>query len=152
MHQDPAPSRVPLPARSPAVRFAAAPGCGADGRDGAENLLDIRVAAGDAGPVMTLAGEADLTTVGRLEDALNAQITAGARVLTVDLSGLRFADSATIGALARAARALKAQGGRMDLLNPQPGPDRALTLLGVDEVLTVHRGGSGRRPQPPRWR
>jgi anti-sigma B factor antagonist len=104
-------------------------------------LLDIRVAPGDAGPVVMLSGEADMTTRTQLEDALNAQITAGARILTVDLSGLRFADSATIGALTAAARTLKAQGGRLDLLDPQPGLARMLTLLGVDEILTVRRSG-----------
>jgi anti-anti-sigma factor len=112
--------------------------------DSAMSLLDIRVAPGDAGPVVMLSGEADMTTRARLEDALNAQITAGARILTVDLSGLRFADSATIGALTAAARALKAQGGRLDLVNPQPGVARVLTILGVDQILTVR----GSRPGP----
>jgi anti-sigma B factor antagonist len=101
------------------------------------NLLDIHVAAGDAGPVVMLSGEADITTVERLENVLNAQITAGARILTVDLSGLRFADSATIGALVRAARTLMARGGRLDLTSPQPTVAQMLALLGVDEVLTV---------------
>lgn len=121
--------------------------------DAAGNLLDIRVAITEAGPVLMLSGEADVTTLAQLEDALSAQITAGALILMVDLTGLRFADSATIGALARAARALKTQGGRLDLVNPQPGLARTLTLLGVDEVLTVRRGtspGSGHPcPRPP---
>ncbi len=108
--------------------------------------LDIRVTAGDAGPVVMLSGEADITTLRRLEDTLDAQITAGARLLTVDLSGLRFADSATIGALVRAASVLKAKGGRLDLQNPQPGLRRVLALLGVDEVLTVY-DDSGPHPR-----
>ena len=59
-------------------------------------LLEISVAAGEAGPVLTLAGEADLTAVAELTEALTAQLTIGARHLTVDLSRLRFADSAVI--------------------------------------------------------
>ena len=148
MHHDPMPPRPSHPVHSPAARPAAVPGCGGVVRDSAESLLDIRVAVTETGPVMMLSGEADVTTLAQLEDALNAQIAAGARVLTVDLSGLRFADSATIGALARAARTLKAQGGRLDLLNPQPGPARVLTLLGIDEILTV-RGGTGPGPGQP---
>ena len=54
-------------------------------------LLEISVAAGEAGPVLTLSGEADLTTVAELTGALSAQLAAGARHLTVDLSRLRFA-------------------------------------------------------------
>jgi anti-sigma B factor antagonist len=107
------------------------------------SLLDIRVAPGDAGPVMMLSGEADMTNRAQLEDALNAQITSGASILTVDLSGLSFADSATIGALTTAARALKARGGRLDLLNPRPGLAHMLTLLGVDQILTVRGSGPG---------
>ncbi len=149
MHHDPVSPHPSRPARSPAARPAAVPGCGAAVRDSAENPLDIRVAVIETGPVIMLSGEADVSTLAQLEDALNAQITAGARVLTVDLSGLRFADSATIGALVRASRTLKAQGGRLDLLNPQPGPARVLTLLGVDEVLRVYGGGSGPEPGHP---
>ena len=110
------------------------------------NLLNIHVVAGDAGPVVMLSGEADVTTLGQLEDVLNTQITAGARILTVDLSELRFADSATIGALVRAARTLKASGGRLDLMNPQPPLAQMLALLGVDEVLTVRDDETGPGP------
>jgi anti-sigma B factor antagonist len=109
-------------------------------------LLDIRVAAGDAGPVMMLSGEADITNVDQLENALNAQITAGARILTVDLSGLRFADSTAIVALVQAARTLKARGGQLDLTNPQSALAQTLALLGVVESLTVRDDETGPGP------
>ena len=131
MYDDPGPPQRSQPACPP----AAVP-------DSAGSMLGIRVEVTGAGPVMTLSGEADMTTLGQLKDALNAQIAAGARILTVDLSGLRFADSATIGTLTAAARTLMARGGRLDLLSPQPGLARMLTLLGVDKILTV-RGGTG---------
>jgi anti-anti-sigma regulatory factor len=51
--------------------------------------LEISVAASEAGPVLTLSGEADLTTVAELTGALTAQLAIGARHLTVDLSRLR---------------------------------------------------------------
>jgi anti-anti-sigma factor len=127
-------------------RPAAMPDSSGAGQDSAVTLLDIHVAAGDAGPVVMLSGEADVTTLGQLEDVLNAQLAAGARTLTVDLSELRFADSATIGALVRAARTLKAGGGRLDLTNPQPALAQMLALLGVDEVLTVRDDETGSKP------
>jgi anti-sigma B factor antagonist len=117
--------------------------------DTAVSLLDIQVAATEAGPVMMLSGEADTTTLAQLEDALNTQLAKEVPILMVEVSGLRFADSATIGALVRAARALEDQGGRMELLNPQPSLTRVLSLLGVDEVLTV-RCGTGPEPERPR--
>jgi anti-sigma B factor antagonist len=107
-------------------------------------LLDICVTETESGPVVVLSGEADLTTLGQLNSALNAQISAGAQLLTVDLSRLRFADSASITALARAARALRDRGGDLALLDPQPAILRVLSLTGVDQSLTVrfaHRPG-----------
>jgi anti-sigma B factor antagonist len=100
-------------------------------------LLEISVAAGEAGPVLTLSGEADITTVAELSDALSAQLAAGARHLTVDLSRLRFADSAVIRALVLADRRLKDRGGGLALVHPQPGVARALSLLGVDRAIEV---------------
>jgi stage II sporulation protein AA (anti-sigma F factor antagonist) len=142
------PSLQSRPARSSAARTGAVLGCGDRGWVSAMSPLDIRVAADETGPVVMLSGEADLTTLGQLEDALNAQIAARARILTVDLSGLRFADSATIGALVRAARTLKDRGGRLDLLNPRPGLDRLLSLLGVNKILTVRGGATPGLPCP----
>ena len=104
--------------------------------------LSITVAAGDCGPVLVLSGEADMTTVPELSAALTAQIDAGVRRLTVDLSGLRFADSATVGALIAASRSLRAAGGTLVLSRPQSVVARTLNLLGVDRVIPV-RGGTG---------
>jgi len=115
-------------------------------QDSAVNLLKIHVAAGDAGPVVMLSGEADITNVEQLKDALDAQITAGARILTVDLSGLLFADSAAIGTLVRATRTLKARGGRLDLTNPSPAVAQMLALLGIVESMTERGGETGPGP------
>ena len=100
-------------------------------------LLEISVAAGEAGPVLMLSGEADLTTVAELTEALSAQLAAGARHLTVDLSRLRFADSAVIRELVLADRRLKDRGGGLALARPQPAVARALSLLGVDRTIEV---------------
>ena len=117
-------------------------------RDSALSPLGIRVAAGESGPVLMLSGEADITTLAQLESALSAQLAAGAAILTVDLSGLGFADSATIGALVRAARTLKAQGGRLDLASPQPALARMLALLGVGKVVPIRDDVPSRAPAP----
>ena len=103
-------------------------------------LLEISVAAGASGPVLTLSGEADLTTVAGLSEALTAQLASGTRHLTVDLSGLRFADSAVIRELVLAGRKLKDRDGRLELANPQPAVARALSLLGVDQAIEVRDG------------
>jgi anti-anti-sigma factor len=131
------PSHPPDPALAPVSLPPAVPHRGADARSIPVTLLDIHVIRTEAGPVIMLSGEADVTTVARLEDALNAQVTPATRTLLVDVSGLRFADSATIGVLIAVARRLKAQGGQLDLLSPQEALTRMITLLGVDQVLTI---------------
>jgi len=97
-------------------------------------LLEISVAVGETGSVLMLSGEADLTTA--------AELATGARHLTVDLSRLRFADSAVIRALVLADRMLKNRGGGLALADPQPGVARALSLLGVDQAIEVRDGMS----------
>jgi anti-anti-sigma regulatory factor len=73
-------------------------------------LLDISVAAGEAGPVLALSGEADLTTVAELTEALTAQL---------------------------ADRTLKKRGGGLALTHPRPVVARALSLLGVDQAIEI---------------
>lgn len=55
----------------------------------------------------------------------------------VRLSGLRFADSATIRNFIETHQKFKNSGGTLELLNPQPTVAHAISLLGVDQVLTV---------------
>jgi anti-sigma B factor antagonist len=112
-------------------------------------LLEISLAAGQAGPVLMLSGEADLTTADELTEALAAQLATGARHLTVDLSRLRFADSAVIRTLVLADRTLKKRGGGLALAHPQPVVARALSLLGVDQAIEI-RGGMNATADPDR--
>ena len=100
-------------------------------------MLEITVAAGKSGPVVKLSGECDMSVTGQLSDALDAQIGGGAQHLTVDLSGLRFADSACINTLVRAHLVLTERGGMLELAFPQPKVAATLALLGVDQALPV---------------
>jgi anti-sigma B factor antagonist len=95
----------------------------------ARNMLEASVIA--------LAGEADLTCVGQLSALITGQLAGGTRRLTIDMAGLRFADSASIRALVLAARTLKERGGSLVLLRPQPPVGRMLTLTGADQVITI---------------
>jgi anti-sigma B factor antagonist len=110
-------------------------------------LLEISVTDGEHGPVIVLSGEADLTTLGQLNSALDEQIWAGVRILTVDLSRLGYADSASVAAFVQAARALRSQGGDLELLHPQPSVARILSLVGVDQMLVIR--GEGQAETPP---
>jgi anti-anti-sigma factor len=106
-----------------------------------QGTLETAVAAGETGPVVHLVGEADLTSAARLSALLTAQLSDGTRQLTIDMSGLRFADSALVRALVLTARALRERGGSLLLLRPQPQVARVLELLGADQVVTIRGTG-----------
>jgi anti-sigma B factor antagonist len=109
--------------------------------------LTASVAAGESGPVIVLAGEADLNSAAQLATLISAQVARGTRQLTVDLSGLRFADSATVRTLALAARTLRQRGGTMVLLRPQQAVVRILALTGADQMFTIRAEILG-QPEP----
>jgi anti-sigma B factor antagonist len=102
-------------------------------------MLKAWVEAGESGPVIMLAGEADLTGAGQFDALITGQLAGGARQLTVDASGLRFADVASIRTLALAARTLTERGGSLVLLDPQPSVARVLAVLDADQMVTIRR-------------
>jgi anti-anti-sigma factor len=99
--------------------------------------LRVSVVSGESGPVLVLAGEADLTSITRLDEALAAQVSGPAVRLTIDATNLRFADTASVRTLATAATKVKTQAGSVTLLNPQPPVARLLDLLCVEEVFAI---------------
>jgi anti-sigma B factor antagonist len=101
------------------------------------STLRVSATAGDAGPVLVLTGEADVTNAEQLRDVIGAQLASGAVYLTIDAAGLSFADSKAIGILAGTAKTLKELGGGLVLLRPRNILLRSMTLLGVDQVITI---------------
>jgi anti-sigma B factor antagonist len=120
-----------------------------DGAAG-QGMLTARVIAGASGPVILLSGEADLTTVAQMSALITAQLAGGTRQLTIDLSELWFADSASIRTLVLAARRLRDGGGGLVLLRPQRSVARVLALTGAEQMFTIReenprRAGVGER-------
>ena len=109
--------------------------------DGAvsQGRLTASVAAGASGPVVVLSGEADLTSAAQLNALITAQLSGETRQLTVDVSGLRFADTASIRTLVLAARTLKERGGSLVLLRPQETMSTVLDLLGAAQMFSIQR-------------
>src|SRR6185437_6267217 len=99
--------------------------------------LRASASAGADGPIVALSGEADATTATELRETLATQLANGARLLTVDASGLKFLDSASLRVLILAARALKGRHGRLVFARPQPLVARLLEITGADRLLEV---------------
>ena len=81
-----------------------------------------------------------MTAVARLSAVLAAHARGAARQVTVDVAGLRFADSASIRELIWAHRVMRERGGRLVLAGPQPAVAKSLRLLGVAGMLAVRPG------------
>ena len=111
------------------------------------SVLHASVSAGEYGPLITLAGEADITTAARLSELVTAQLSGAARHLSIDAAELAYADSMAIHVLLTAARTLKERGGSMVLLRPQPPVARILELTGASELITI-RGETEPEPEP----
>jgi anti-anti-sigma factor len=103
----------------------------------AVTLLDVWAATGASGPVLVLAGEADFTSVARLDEALTSQISGQAVQLTIDATNLRYADLASIRTLVEAAMKVGTRNGSVTLLNPQPSVARMLDLPCADEMFSI---------------
>ena len=104
------------------------------------STLRASVSAGQAGPLITLSGEADLTTVAELSEVITSQLSGGTLHLTIDASGLSFADSASIRVLLLAARILTIRGGGLVLLSPQRALARALEIIAADQLIQIREG------------
>jgi anti-sigma B factor antagonist len=113
-----------------------------DGAAG-QGMLTARVAAGESGPVILLSGEADLTTVAQMSALITAQLAGRTRQLTIDVSELWFADSASIRTLVLAARTLRERGGGLVLLRPQRPVARVLALTGAEQMFTIREETHG---------
>ncbi len=99
------------------------------------------VSAGESGPVITLSGEVDLSTIAELSDLITAQLAGGTVHLTIDVSGMSFADSASMRVLMLAAMTVRKRGGGLVLLRPQPALARLLEIMDADQVITVQGQG-----------
>jgi anti-anti-sigma factor len=94
-----------------------------------------------------LSGVADISTITQLSGVITSQLSEITRqLMMIDVSGLRFADSAAIALLLLVARTLKGQGGSMVLIRPQPAVAQAVTLADPDQIITIQ----GRTPRTPK--
>jgi anti-sigma B factor antagonist len=95
--------------------------------------------------VITLSGETDVTTVAELSELVTAQLSGGTLHLTIDASGLSFADSVSVRVLVLAARTLQQRCGGLVLLRPQRVLARMLEIMGADQMIVI-RGETEARP------
>lgn len=96
--------------------------------------LDVQRRADAAGqPVISLAGDLDISSVDGLRSAVEQAAAERPESITFDVARLRFMDSAGIAVLLGAAREI----GSVRLLNPTRPVRRVVELTGLATVLEV---------------
>ncbi len=124
--------------------------------------LDVRRVDHPLGVVLTLGGELDLATVPVLRERLDHAMRGKAAVV-IDLSRLRFIDSAGLALLVGAERHLRDSGVQLVLVRGPRAVHRVFALTSLDShfefcdspsaalrTALVRRIGAGRIPRPAR--
>jgi len=101
------------------------------------SLLEVSVQAGDLGPVIVLAGDADGSPTMQLDEVLTAQLSGQTTHLTIDATDLRSIDPATAQTLMLAALIVMVQGGSTMLVNPQEPVLKMLSHTRTTEMFTI---------------
>ncbi|MEX1043179.1 MAG: STAS domain-containing protein [Acidimicrobiia bacterium] len=92
---------------------------------------------GDGAVTLVLQGEIDFGNVATLRARLADLIRSGTGSLTVDLAGVEFVDSTTIGVLIQAKRRLDQAGRDFRVVQPTPGVKRTFELAGLVAFLGI---------------
>jgi anti-anti-sigma factor len=88
--------------------------------------------------ILSVRGELDLATAGRLYRRGRAAIGRHARLLLLDLTGLSFCDASGLTAFVRIANEADAAGCRCGLIAPQPLVAKILRITGLHQRLHVY--------------
>jgi anti-sigma B factor antagonist len=87
--------------------------------------------------VIALPAEIDMANAARVGQQLGSACTAGVRTVIADMTATTFCDSSGISMLVRAHKHAAANGTRLRLVVPSAAVLRALTLVGVDDLLPI---------------
>ena len=106
------------------------------------SVMDVSATTTQVGAdayVVSVAGELDIATAGRLRDELDLVIGRGARRLIVDLIGLTFIDSVALGILTEGAQRMRANGGVCVVVSQDPRILRVFEITGLDRIFRIER-------------
>ena len=113
------------------------PADGASLPDEAPFAVRLSPGSGPGQAVVTVTGDVDMHSQGRLRDALTeAGAVPGGRVV-LDLSGVEFMASAGVHVLLDVAGQFETAGGALVLVGPRPMVARVLSLTRADELIPV---------------
>jgi anti-sigma B factor antagonist len=100
---------------------------------GDQASVTIKTWIEDGTPVVSLAGELDLTNAGQVRSVISDSLSGQAARLVFDMSGVEFMDSSGIALLASAVQKVQ----EVELRNPTPIVRRLVELTGLAGLLRI---------------
>jgi anti-sigma B factor antagonist len=88
--------------------------------------------------VVALPAEIDMANAGRAGQQLGSAVTPGVRTVIADLTATTFCDSSGISMLVRACQQAAANNTQVRLVVPSAAVLRALTLVGMADLLPIY--------------
>jgi anti-sigma B factor antagonist len=97
--------------------------------------MDVCVDRARGTAVVTLKGDVDLASVGKLRELLLVATQSAERLVVVDARAATFVDTTAIGVLVAAHRRMDDKSGSLHIANATVALRRVLRLLGVHDLL-----------------
>lgn len=104
--------------------------------DGGRNLR-IEVADTTSPTTVVLIGEIDITTSGRVREALIAISNSGENKVVVDMTNVTFMDSTGLAALVGPLKRFRTMDGQIVLRSPTKGVRKVLEITGLTRVFDI---------------
>jgi anti-anti-sigma regulatory factor len=102
-----------------------------------DSELVVSVVTDDNGPLILLAGEIGLATIGRLTHAVADQLAAGVRYLRIDMAEVRSLNSEAIWFVLVVAATLNGQAGGLELVRPRTAIAAAVRRADTRQLVTI---------------
>src|SRR5438309_8273211 len=99
--------------------------------------MDVTVNRNAESATLSVAGEVDLTSAAKLEDAVSELADGSLRRLVIDLSSVSFMDSTGLRVLLKANKLLEGSGGTLVLGEPSEQVRRLLDVSGLNEHFQI---------------
>jgi anti-anti-sigma factor len=100
-------------------------------------ILEVETEERDGLVRLTLRGELDLSTVGKVEQELRKAESADAPAVVLDLSALTFLDSTGLRAVVTADERLREKGGRLVIVRGPEPVHRVFAITRLEEQLEI---------------
>jgi anti-sigma B factor antagonist len=105
--------------------------------DASGEVFEIDVDRDRDPPVVVVRGEVDVATAPVVLAELHRLLDAGVSHIVVDLAAMEFIDSSGLGVFVGALRRMRDTGGRLELVNLQPGARRVFDVTGLTEAFGI---------------